>query len=324
MSVLIRLLKRRTRAHRRDRGAVSTLVALALVPVTAVTAVGVDGGRVFVERQRIQTSAEAAALAAGEVWASSGTSCAPSAMALVQSNSGASAIGTCSTAGSRTNGIVTVDASNVVPATFAKVIGRSSSTVSSTASVKVGAASSATGLRPFGICEANTKLAEWKAGGMSSTQIYDIYFSEVTSAVCGPVPGNWAVMDFDGGSNPTSEIQRWIDQGYSGSVAVGTRHSGQPGIPSPSLTLDSILNDPIVVPVFRYISGSGSNSIFEIEGFVGVTVTADVLNGSASQRHLSVRFARVALAGAQMAPGSAEYGVVTWRPCSFDGKGVCS
>ena len=61
MSILRRLLKR----FRSDqRGAVATLVALALVPVTAVTAVGVDSGRVWVERQRIQTAAEAAAMAA--------------------------------------------------------------------------------------------------------------------------------------------------------------------------------------------------------------------------------------------------------------------
>jgi hypothetical protein len=39
-----------------DRGAVSALVALAIIPIIAVTAVGVDGGRIFVEDQRIKTA----------------------------------------------------------------------------------------------------------------------------------------------------------------------------------------------------------------------------------------------------------------------------
>ena len=321
MSILRRLSQR---IRRDDRGTIAMIVALSLVPITAVSAVGVDGGRVWVERQRIQTAAESAAMAAAGVWANTGTACDATALQKVSQNAGSDASQTCSTTGNRSSGVLTVVATKDVAATFGKVIGRDSTTVSSTASVKVGTAGSASGLRPFGICEASPALTQWRAGGMTSTQIYSIYFSEITSAACGPVPGNWAVIDYNGSSNPTSEVQGWIDRGYSGSIQVGQRFTGQPGIPSPSLDLTSILGDQVLLPVFRYVSGSGSGSVFEIESFVGVTVLDDVLNGSASQRHLTVRFTKVALASAQMATDAQSFGVVTWRPCSLDGRGTCS
>lgn len=74
----------------------STLAAIALVPITAVTAVGVDAGRVFVERQRVQTAAESSALAAAADWyrtgspGTSGTPGAPGRNASNASDAGAS------------------------------------------------------------------------------------------------------------------------------------------------------------------------------------------------------------------------------------------
>ncbi|SDH66541.1 Tad domain-containing protein [Agrococcus jejuensis] len=55
-------MRRLTRA-RRDRGAAATWVALLIVPLLVVGALGIDVGLVQVDRQRLQTGADAAALA---------------------------------------------------------------------------------------------------------------------------------------------------------------------------------------------------------------------------------------------------------------------
>lgn len=56
----------RLRARRRDRGAVSVWVALLMIPFLIVAALGVDVGAMHVDRQRLQTGADAAALAVAQ------------------------------------------------------------------------------------------------------------------------------------------------------------------------------------------------------------------------------------------------------------------
>lgn len=337
MSILRRLLKR----FRSDqRGAVATLVALALVPVTAVTAVGVDSGRVWVERQRIQTAAEAAAMAAAGVWANTGTACDANALLKVRENAGSEATWTCSTTGSRYDGVITVAASKTVSAVFGRIIGHQSTTVSSTASVLVGAVSSATGVRPNALCAANTALTAWKAGGYSSSATYRIGVdqspdgdehdhghpsSPVTGAqVCDPVAGNWSMVDYDGGSHRIVDSQRWIDDGYEGDVEVGHNYSGDPGVPAPSLDFNRILGQTIVIPVYDTVTGTGSNAVYHVSSFVGIQIVSTTLSGPVSGRNVTVRFKPVALSNAGCSHGAAASGVVTWRPCSLDGKGTCS
>lgn len=54
---------RRLTRHRRDRGAAATWVALLIVPMLVIAALGIDVGMMHVAKQRLQTGADAAALA---------------------------------------------------------------------------------------------------------------------------------------------------------------------------------------------------------------------------------------------------------------------
>lgn len=319
MSVLTRLLRPIVATGRRsDRGAASALVALALLPITAVTAVGVDAGRVFVERQRIQTAAEAGALAVASQWFRTGVACGAEGGRLVAANAGDEASETCATSGTRFGGIVTVAATKDVDAMFDSIVGRSTSVVASTASVRIGPADAVSGLRPTALCEHSPAIEAWRASGFSTTQ----QFTVGITGDCGGVPGNWGVLDFDGGSNPTTDLQRWIDQGWSGTVRVGQEFSGDPGIPSPALRMDSVIGRVISVPVYDRVRYEGSNSIYRVSSFVTMEVVSVQLSGSSSSRNVVVRFATATVGG----PGGAapNMGTVALQPCSLDGKGVCS
>lgn len=290
------------------------------MPILAVAAVGVDGGRVFVERQRIQTAAEAAAMAAAGDWVRTGTACSQGAMALVASNADSSASATCTTTGERYSGVVTVSATKDVPATFASIVRRSSSTVRSTASVRVEPAAAMRGFRPTAICQQSSALAAWKASGFTSTQIYRLGFT----GDCEGVAGNWGIFDFDGGSNGTVDLREWIANGWSGTVSIGETFSGDPGSPSPAVDINSIMNITIAVPVYDSVILQGSTSIYHVSAFVGMKLVAAQLSGANSTRYMDVQFVPITDGIAAGSPNAPNYGVVTWVPCQLDGMGVCS
>lgn len=320
---------RRRRDASRDRGAISPIAALALLPIIAVTAVMVDGGRVWVDRQRVQTAAEASAMSAGANWSSTGTACDAASTDLVGSNAGSTTTYACTTTGTRTSGVVTVTARKNVSAMFGSIIGRSSTEVSSTASVKVAALSSAAEVRPTAICAGNPALVEWEHSGFSGTKTYTMGIQQDDDddgydGVCGHVPGNWAVLDFDGGANRNVDTQDWIDHGYEHEVEVDHDFSGDPGIPSPSLNMNQLTGKTVIMPVYDRATGTGATASYHISGFVGVTVVSSNLGGAASQRNMKVKFTPVQVSGAGCSRPASNYGAVTWKPCSLDGNGVCS
>ena len=268
-------------------------------------------------------------MAVGAAWSKTGIACDVGGMALVEENAGISTTSTCTTTGTRTSGVVTVVATKQVSAMFGSIIGRSSTTVTSSASVKVQALSSAPGVRPTAICSGNPALREWERSGFSGSKTYTMSIEQDEDedgyeGVCGHVPGNWAVLDFDGGANRNTDTQDWIDDGYDDEVEVDRNYSGDPGIPSPSLNMDRLIGRTVVMPVYDRASGTGSTANYHVSGFVGVTVVSAKLDGSASQRNLRVKFAPVQVDGAGCSKPATNYGAVTWKPCSIDGNGVCS
>ena len=303
-----------------DRGAIAAMTSLALVPIIAVLAVGVDGGRVFVENQRVQTASEAAAMAAAGEWVATGSACNARALEYAAENADESSATTCSSTGSRYSGVVTVDVSKTVSALFGSIIGRERTSVESSASVRVTPVGGMTGLRPTALCEDSAALVAWRASGFSTSEAFTVDFN----GTCAGVPGNWGVLDFDGGANRTPDLQNWINNGYPGKVSIGQEFNGDPGIPSPALQMNTVVGKTISVPVFDDMRLQGSTSIFRIASFVTMDVISERLNGAASSRNVVVRFRTDSVLGAPANGNAPNNGVVTWSPCRLDGRGVCS
>jgi Flp pilus assembly protein TadG len=301
-----------------DRGSIAVIVAAAFVPLTMAMAVVADGGRVWMEKQNLQNEVEASALAAAQSTALGGVSCAPSALALVSSEV------TCSTATSTNGSISTVAASDDVNLYFAQLLGRDSAGIAASASVRIGPATSTTGLRPTAMCVANDSLVDWLASGMTSTATYTIGVDASTDECGTDVAGNWGVLDFDGGANSMSDAQDWIVNGYPGSVSVGEVLDGDPGIPSPALNLDEVTGQSVVLPVFANPRLEGANATYDVVGFVKVRIVEVNLTGSASNRNVKVVFEQGSVRGTPGDVTAENFGVSSWAVCSFDGRGVCS
>lgn len=256
--------------------------------------------------------------AAGE-WVVSGVPCAGSALEFVSLNSGESSLSDCSSAGSRYSGVVTVDVSKNVSALFGSFIGRESSTVDSSASARVSPVGGMSGLRPTALCENSAALVAWRASGFSTAQVFTVDFNNT----CAGVPGNWGVLDFDGGANRTPDLQEWINNGYPGKVSVGQEFNGDPGIPSPALRMDTVVGETVTVPVFDNVRLQGSVSLFRVSSFVTMDIVSERLDGAASARNVAVRFRTKPMSGAQSSAIASNNGVVTWSPCQLDGRGDC-
>ena len=97
-------------------------------------------------------------------------------------------------------------------------------------------------------------------------------------------PGNFGLLDLNGGANSTPDLAQWILYGYGNEIALGSGGyvyiSGNPGWRSAlQPDIQAIYGETIVVPVYDQVSGNGQNATYRIIGFVGITITDSVLTG---------------------------------------------
>ena len=308
-----------------DAGSIAVLFAAALVPILAAVALVVDLGVVYAERQRLQTGVEAAALAAAADWSSGGAACADAA-AFVNDNAGdaSNPITTCSTTGTARHGSVSVSSSLTTSLTFASMLGRDSATVDASATVQLGVAGAATGLRPIAICSDHPAIVTWLNSGETDSSVHRINIESDGTTCGGDVPGNWAMIDFDGGSNSNAELQDRVVHGYDGVIELPVTLNGDPGIPTPSIDIDTLIGEIVRIPVFADARSSGANAEYDLEGYVTIEIVDVVMTGAAAGRHIDVRFVTATLGEAPTLSSAEGYGTYAWRICSFDNTGECS
>lgn len=301
------------------------MTAVSFIPLALMLALVADAGRVWVARERLQNAVEATAVASASQWAKGGSSCSAAALAYLTADGANPAGRSCSTTGTRSGGVVTVTANENVALMFGDLVGRSTSHVATTARVRIAAASAIRGLWPFGLCADNTAIAAWIAAGFPSGRQERITFEQPSQLCGGSLSGNWAILDFNGGSSSNSETQLWAASGYQSVVTVGDIVNGTPGAPSTSLDVSATIGKTILFPLFRYPKNTGSNAVYTIVGFATAQVDAVRFSGAASQRSITITFKTgTAAAGAtNVGSGGGNFGLSTWNVCSFDNYGVC-
>lgn len=308
------------------KGVIAIMTAVAFVPLALMLALVADAGLVWVARERLQNAVEATATASAAEWASGGASCSSSALGYLRADGANPDTSSCSTTGTRRDGVVRVSGGENVELMFSDVVGRSTSQVSASTGVRIGAASAVRGLWPFGLCADNTAIAAWISAGFPAGRQARITFEQPSQLCGGDVSGNWAVLDFNGGSSSNSETQQWTTSGYLSVVTVGDVVNGSPGAPSFSLDMTPTIGTSILFPLYRYPRNNGSNAHYTIVGFATARVDAVRLTGGAAQRSITVTFETgTTAAGATNTTGSGggNFGLSTWSVCSFDNYGVC-
>jgi len=113
-------------------------------------------------------------------------------------------------------------------------------------------------------------------------------------------PGNFGVLDFDGGENGIPETRRWIEEGYDYSLTIPPGGSlpifGSPGINGQSVlnSFEVIMGEIVFLPVHRTVVLEGSNAVFSVVNIVAARVNEVVLTGSQEDRRIMIELIRFA------------------------------
>ena len=163
--------------------------------------------------------------------------------------------------------------------------------------------------------------------------VHYVYFDPAQQNQCGTVPGNWGVLDFDGGNNAQQDTNNWIQNGYSASdVGIGncdidnvlpnvdTLCPGSPGAVSGSnnAALDSVLNTEFQIAIFDDDNTLGGNQTgYNIWGFVGVILRGYQSNGTGNE-NLQVEFTNLTLNGKCCKSSGPKTGDIALSICAGD------
>ena len=265
-------LRARVRGRDGEQGAAAVVVAMLLVPLLGFAAIAVDVGALYAERAKLQTAADAAALAVARDCALGACGdMQTTATQLVAANVGDADAAPPELAGNT----VTVNGDKPVDHWFAPVIGHDSTGISATATVAWGAPGGGTAAVPliFSLCE-------WQAqtgGGMPSTTVErTILFPKTSSTGCTDtnghfVPGGFGWLKTDSG-------------GCAASTRRGTRADSQTGN-NPSLgcrpeDFTALQNRTVLLPIFDTSGSTGTNAWYRVYGYAAFMITGYYFAGS--------------------------------------------
>ncbi|MDH4159693.1 MAG: pilus assembly protein [Actinomycetota bacterium] len=286
-----------TRRH--DDGAIAIIVALLSVVLIGMAAFAIDFGNAYAVKRQLSVAVDASALDAARAVAGAkvgtqpilggGRGCATwSSAQRAAANSAAQATAAATNAANDLSGASTVDRVTVtcvgdsrvevevvnsrsLTPIFGGVFGADNYVPARSATAAIVARLGIGGLKPYVACNTVVDAAEAAPG---VTFVMDL---DNKIGVCNTTaPGQWGIVDFDGGSNPTGDIEDWTEFGYPGQVFAP--NPALPADPGANLgpvrnELDTIVDQVVLFPVVTgFTQGPGNNASFNLVGFVAAKV----------------------------------------------------
>lgn len=319
-------MMRRLAPRRGEEGAVALIVAVLVVAFFTIAASTIDFGQAYVTKRQLSTSADAAALAAAQYYATLPGTCvqlsASSTYATNAQNVANSYMGknfpgaTPGTVSARCapDGSLWVSFSNSATdaATFGQFAGVNSITTNRAATADVSVPPGTGGVIPYPIC-----LSQAAALGISGTPTPAVLEIDYPSDCDSDPAGNWYTLDCpeDAGNSAANDVAKICTtaitaikgtppnpptlaeaqaachytpspptpysadpgclRGNTGNPSNGnTQNCSNNGTTSDMCFWESLLGQPVVLPVFydNSYTGSGSNSHWPVIGFVAATI----------------------------------------------------
>jgi Flp pilus assembly protein TadG len=253
------------------------IFALVLVPMLGFTAIAVDIGSVYAERSRLQTAADAAALAVAQDCARGNCGdMLATARALVVANDGEA---TAAQPVLNSDPLsVTVTGSTPKQHWFAPVIGHDSTAVSATATVGWGGPSGGTAVLPltFSWCS----FLKQTGGGLPSTtveQIIKLTKSAGVASCTGPsgnvVPGGFGYLASDGDRCDISSVL--------GDLLTSSTGNTPPNGCDPA-DFRGWLGRTVLLPIFDAAGETGSHAWYRVHGYAAFVLTGFEFGGQYS------------------------------------------
>jgi hypothetical protein len=179
------------------------------------------------------------------------------------------------------NDTIVVDSEKDTEGVFSGVFGLAGVEVNGHAAARAGVVSSAQWVAPIVVNHLHPILT-CKPKPCFGQQTILEYHHLKSNGPSGPDgPGSFGFINL-GGPNPgTSELRDQILRGFEGMMALGN-YSARTGNPFSAIksTLDQRIGEEMLFPVYKKLTGTGSNAQYEIIGWTGFVITSYDLGGS--------------------------------------------
>jgi hypothetical protein len=269
---------------RNDRGQATVLTLVFLVVLLGMAALVLDVGSWYRADRAVQSTADAAALAGAQSLPYNPGNASTLAVQYGDKNGGGvngSGI-TISNSSLGVNDTITVHLTRPAPGVFTKLFGVNSVTVGAHATARASLMQQAQYIAPIGV-----NLKHPKLKGTVSCPCFGT--GNPTTLPLGKTgaPGAFDLLNVDGshGGTGPQTLADWILKGYSGYLPIGSYLSDTGGKWNDSLVqnaLEQRMNtDPVLLfPVYDRLSGTGSNAIYHVVGWVAFHITGHEAHGS--------------------------------------------
>jgi hypothetical protein len=272
-----------SRSRNSERGQVFVLTTLFLTGMLGITALTVDVGSWFRAQRDTQRIADAAALAGAQALPWDVAKARADANHYTAENGGSAAtISFRSTnAGIDT---IEVEVRRDAPGFFAKLFGIDSVNVGAKATALSSGVGAARWVAPIVVNEKHPMLncnPQPCFGRMTEIELDHLH-----KPGSGNASGSFALISLNNDEVDSNTVSDWLLRGYDGFMQKDQDYRTVPSAQFNSgqfrSAMEQRMNTEMLFPIYRKITGSGSNAEYEVIGFVGFVVT-DVVGGGSNQ-----------------------------------------
>jgi hypothetical protein len=266
--------------HRHSCGQAYVLTILFLVVLLGMAAAVLDVGSWYRAHRALQATVDAAALAGAQALPGDSGEASALANEYATKNGGGSMTITFSTQVFPSD-TINVEGTRPAPGFFAKVFGVDSVTVRTHATARAGFPVQAKYVVPIVVDEKHEKL---QCNPNPCSGLTELKYQHLKNNGSPDGSGNFGFINLTGeGGTGTSELEKWITNGFDKYLGLGD-YDARTGNPFSSShikdVLDARIGDIMLFPIYRKLSGSGTNAKYVIIGWAGFRLTGLDVKGN--------------------------------------------
>jgi hypothetical protein len=271
--------------RRDERGQAIVLMTLSLVVIMGMAALVLDVGNWYHTKRRLQGTADAAALAGAQLLPNDSSGAQSQALAYANKNGGDVAGANITvTSTVLPNDTISVRARRTDPGIFSGILGIAGADIDARAKARVGPPTKARYVAPMVVDCAHPLIHNCDGDSTPDFLVNTTMDFDPMGA-----PGAYGMLNLGGVQNPgSSEEADWILHGFDQYLGLGNYRS-DPGSKFSSSNIQDALEarkgTVLLFPVFKVLSGTGQNAIYEIIGWIGFHLTSFDVHGNNATLH---------------------------------------
>jgi Flp pilus assembly protein TadG len=304
---------------RSDHGQATVLTVLFLVVLLGMAALVLDIGSWYRADRATQSTADAAALAGAQALPGDSATANTLALQYATKNGGLGSGGVTFSSKIVANDTIKVTVKRPAPTFFAKIFGKNTVTVGSTATARSEGVSAVKYVAPI-VVHYKHPLLNCKgpaskpncAPDFGPTHPTTLGLEDLHKPGGGSGAGAFGLLNLNYGDSSgnigAGTLADWLLNGYEDELPLGTYYSA----PSANFnnsqfqdSLSAVRGKEVLFPVYRLLTGPGSNAKYDIIGWVGFVITSFDTSGSSGT--LTGYFTSYTASGVQATTGGNPY-----------------